>query len=214
MAMTKGERAARFNGILTPGCDVRVDGDIFKACFDGRDNMSTSGMDVCPNSSSINEWEAGLLGEAAFAIRFGLEHHIERLEHGDGGKDFIVNGCKIDIKCARGNTFQTLIIVKKAKSNKMIPLKSDLYVSCYIKEYSLDYGYAIIRIIGAVPKRFVVQLPDVVFSAGHTNKVLPWRELVKFDLDWKQPTGFDWLVDSMEKIQSVQRKKNEGLEHA
>lgn len=209
--MTKAERIARANNLPTPGCDVRVDGDMFMVCLKGRELMSTSGIDVCPNNSPINEWEAGLLGEAAFAIRFGLEHHIERLEWGDGGKDFIVNRFKIDIKCARGNTRKTMIIVKKAGRSKVIPLKSHLYVSCYIKEYSLDHGYAIVRIVGAVPRQTIQELPDEVFSAGHTNKVLPWSELVKFD--WNEPTAFDWLVNVMEGMQSSPRKNNEGLEH-
>lgn len=75
----------------------------------------------------------GNLGESAVGVLFDMTADLQHRKHGDGGKDFIIAGKRIDVKTARSSRLARNFIVRVQRGHKK-DLQAEIYIGAYIEE--------------------------------------------------------------------------------
>lgn len=133
----------------------RIDGNNYKKCQEFAEAMWAGEKSRSHYNKGIANTKAdptkvqrgGCLGEMAFSLFIGAPVDFE---YKKGGKaiDFEINGCKIDVKTAlKLPEWRATLVMCVNEKNKPVPLKSDIYVSAYIKTEVLG-EYADVVLVG------------------------------------------------------------------
>lgn len=117
----------------------------------------------------------GLLGELAFSKLYGGKVDFSYKKFGDK-QDFIINGKKIDVKCAMKN-YGSMLIYYQNEWGKNIPVEKDIYVAGFIEEEDREKNFAKITMVGYATKEDVVNAETKKGKGEHLNKVLKYEKL-------------------------------------
>jgi hypothetical protein len=120
----------------------------------------------------------GFIGEMTFGALTKRPTFIGK-KRGGGIDDFVFNNIKTDIKATR---FKNAMLIKSVNEDgRPVNLKSDIYISGYLKE-NREMKYAAVLFIGYATGEYVRNKPNVKAIKGyHLNKQLNWNELLPIE---------------------------------
>lgn len=128
------------------------------------------------NRDPFKVQRTGLLGEAAFAIWSGLPLDLSYKPGGDHS-DFLIRGCRLDVKCAYRNYQMNLIVRREFDGGKFHPLK-DIYVGSYIVYDFPVHWSAQVCLLGYNVRSEIEKVPVTPSTRGvHLNTRLLHRDL-------------------------------------
>lgn len=172
---------------VNDGIEVLILDKEYEVCMNASQNMWCSSKKGKWGGGLINSEDdktkaerTGLLGEIAFAKLANLQINVDYCEGGNDEDCLTINGLKIDVKTAAKKPKYKAGLIRAANPNqKLVSLKSDLYVFAYIVEELSQEKICRVVIVGGEYRENIVKRELKKAKVGnHFNYEIKYKELI------------------------------------